>query len=128
MYPDEVDAEFPQFKKQPLIDFRNAHIDVAGYEFSGSHRTKQNVKGKTIDTKIDIEEQSEDKKDSEAEEEEPEDLLNDFGKMKLEVKKKAKKGNRMTTEDNSGFLSLKTKQIKKTKKQDCKKSKKSMRF
>jgi len=129
LYPNDPQSRFPQYQKQPLVDFRSSHIDFAGHEFIGALRKKaKNIaSAKHEDDGIEIELEQiaeQDKEDSEVDADE--DLMADFDKLKLEGKKRRNKKNRMETEDDK-ILQKGSKKIKK-KKEDVKKSKKYMRF
>jgi len=126
LYPNDPNAHFPQYQKQPLVDFRSSHIDFAGYEFIGGSRKKSKPAKETEDIAIELEEIPE-QPEEQLEDDNEEDLMADFDKLKLGGKKKNKK-NKMETEEDNNFLSIHSKKIGKTKKQDVKKSRKSMRF
>jgi hypothetical protein len=129
LYPNDPQAKFPQYQKQPLVDFRSSHIEFAGHEFIGALRKKAKsiAASKSADDGIEIElEQIAEQDGEESQPEVDDDLMADFDKLKLEGKKRRGKKNRMETEDDK-ILQKGSKKIHK-KKDDVKKSKKYMRF
>ena len=41
LYPEDPEAEFPQYKPQPMIDLRANSIPGSGLEYSGATRRKE---------------------------------------------------------------------------------------
>lgn len=132
-YPKDPSAVFPQYKKQPLVDFRSSSIPFAGTEFSGAYR-KKNKETEVNETKeIEIEEIKEDSQQEEGSLNEDEiqdnDLEKDFNKFKISSKKKRIK--KSSQEKEIIYLEeKKVKKIKEKKKKErsCRKSRKNMNF
>lgn len=118
---------FPQYKKQPLVDFRSSSIPFSGKEFSGAYRKK--IKGEQVIESKEIEVEDVGEENQGDEEVESVDLEKDFGKFKISEKKKRIK----KKPEEKEIIYLKEKEIQKKKasakkQRSCRKSRKNMKF
>ena len=145
LHPTDPNASFPQYKKQPLIDFRNDKIEFAGYEFIGGRKKKlpTGLLQSHVRDEVDIEEMGEvpnfeetkGEAGADVEEEDmqidEEDLAAELDGMKLSSKreeKRAKKKKQMEMMEEDTLASNTKKIKKKDNRRNCKKSRKIMKF